>query len=153
LFATGKEAIPLFGTRAEAIPLLSSHGWQVADAIAVSQDIQPYRDYIIASRGEFTVSKDQYVRLRSGWFSDRSVCYLAAARPVVTQDTGFDKVLPTGLGLFSFNSKEDVVAAFDTIESDYERHCRAAREIAAEYFAVEKVLGSLMEIAAERVLA
>jgi hypothetical protein len=145
LFAIGKEPVPLLGTSKEAIPVLKSHGWLVQDAIAVSKDIRLYHDYILGSRGEFTVSKDQYVRLRSGWFSDRSACYLAAGRPVVTQCTAFDKVLPTGLGLFSFKSLEEIVAAFDAIESDYNRHCRAARELAAEYFAVEKVLSSLME--------
>ena len=130
---------------AEFFPLLKSHGWLVRDALAVSKHILPYRDYILGSRGEFTVAKDQNIRLRSGWFSDRSACYLAAGRPVVTQDTAFGKVLPTGLGLFSFQSMEDIVAAFDAIESDYDRHCRAARELAAEYFAVEKVLGRLAQ--------
>jgi hypothetical protein len=130
---------------AKAIPLLKSHGWLVRDAIAVSRDILPYRDYILQSRGEFTVAKDQNIRLRSGWFSDRSACYLAAGRPVVTQDTAFGNVLPTGLGLFSFRTMEDIVVAFDAIECDYKRHCIAAREIAAEYFAAEKVLGRLTQ--------
>lgn len=130
---------------AKSIPLLKSHGWLVRDALAVSRDILPYRDYILQSRGEFTVAKDQNIRLRSGWFSDRSACYLAAGRPVVTQDTAFGNVLPTGLGLFSFRTMEDILAAFDTIESDYKRHCLAAREIAAEYFAAEKVLGRLTQ--------
>jgi hypothetical protein len=83
--------------------------------------------------------------LRSGWFSDRSACYLAAGRPVVTQDTAFGNLLPTGLGLFSFRTMEDIVTAFDSIESDYGRHSRAAGELAAEYFSVEKVLGRLMQ--------
>jgi hypothetical protein len=125
--------------------LLQSHGWLVRDALTVSKNIVPYRDYIIGSRGEFTVAKDQNIRLRSGWFSDRSACYLAAGRPVVTQDTAFGNLLPTGLGLFSFRSLEEIVAAFEAIESDYDRHCRAARELAAEYFAVEKVLGRLTQ--------
>jgi hypothetical protein len=83
------------------------------------------------------------VRLRSGWFSDRSACYLAASRPVVTQDTGFGNLLPTGRGLFAFRSMEDIVAALEDIETDYDRHCRAAREVAQEYFAAEKVLERL----------
>ncbi len=81
----------------------------------------------------------------TGWFSDRSACYLAAGRPVITQETGFSKFLPTGKGLFGFRTMDDVLAAVDAIESDYEGNCRAAREIAAEYFAAEKVVGSLME--------
>jgi hypothetical protein len=91
------------------------------------------------------VARDQYVRPNTGWFSDRSACYLAAGRPVITQETGFSKFLPVGRGLFGFRTMEDVLAAVDAIESDYAGHCRAAREIAAEYFAAEKVVGSLME--------
>jgi hypothetical protein len=104
-----------------------------------------YRDFILHSRGEFTVAKDQNIRLRSGWFSDRSACYLAAGRPVINQDTAFGSYLPTGKGLFSFQTMEDILAAVDEIESDYAGNCRAAREIAAEHFAAEKVLGSLMK--------
>jgi hypothetical protein len=129
----------------EAIPQLTSHGWRVIDAISLSLNIAPYREYILGSRGEFTVAKDQNIRLRSGWFSDRSACYLAAGKPVVTQDTAFGNILPTGRGLFAFQSMQDILTAIDTIESDYEQHSRAAREIAEEYFAAEKVLGSLME--------
>ena len=128
-----------------ALDLLRTHGWRVVEALALSREVEPYRDYIRASRGEFTVAKDQNIRLLSGWFSDRSACYLAAGRPVLTQDTGFGNVLPTGRGLFGFSTMEDVLAALDAIRGDYEGHCRAAREIAAEYFAAEKVVGSLLE--------
>jgi len=129
----------------EAIPQLTSQGWRVIDAISLSLNIAPYREYILGSRGEFTVAKDQNIRLRSGWFSDRSACYLAAGKPVVTQDTAFGNILPIGRGLFAFRNMEDILTAIDTIESNYEGHCRAAREIEEEYFAAEKVLGSLME--------
>ena len=129
----------------EAIPQLTSFGWRVVDAISLSLDVAPYRDYILGSRGEFTVAKDQNIRLRSGWFSDRSACYLAAGKPVVTQDTAFGNILPTSYGLFAFRNMENILTAIDTIERNYEGHCRAAREIAEEYFAAEKVLGSLME--------
>jgi hypothetical protein len=91
------------------------------------------------------VARDQYVRPKTGWFSDRSACYLAAGRPVITQETGFSKFFPTGKGLFGFQTMEDVLAAVDAIESDYTGNCRAAHEIASEYFAAEKVLASLME--------
>ena len=129
----------------EAIELLTSKAWKVVDALALSKDIRPYRRYIRASRGEFTVAKDQNIRLCSGWFSDRSACYLAAGRPVITQETGFSKVLPTGQGLFAFRRLDDVLSAMDTIRSDYVRQSRAAREIASEYFAAEKVAGTLLE--------
>jgi hypothetical protein len=129
---------------AEAMRLLVSHGWRIADAIQLSKDILPYRDYIMASRGEFTVVKEQYARPRTGWFSDRSACYLAAGRPVLTLDTGFAKFLPTGEGLFPFNSMEDILEAFTTINTDYDRHSRAARAIAEECFRAETVLAKLV---------
>jgi hypothetical protein len=123
---------------------LHGHGWRQVHSVEVSADVDRYRDYIRRSRGEFTVARDQYVRPNTGWFSDRSACYLAAGRPVITQETGFSKFLPTGKGLFGFRTMEDILAAVDAVESDYAGNCRAAREIAAEYFAAEKVVGSLM---------
>jgi hypothetical protein len=123
---------------------LREHGWRQVDSVAISRDAGRYRDYLCGSRGEFTVARDQYVRPRTGWFSDRSACYLAAGRPVITQETGFSKFLPTGRGLFAFRTTEDVLAAVDAVESDYAGNCRAAREIAAEYFGAEKVVGSLL---------
>lgn len=125
--------------------LLRTHGWRQTDSIGISRDTDGYRNYIQQSRGEFTVARDQYVRPNTGWFSDRSACYLAAGRPVITQETGFSKFLPSGKGLFGFKTMEDILAALDAIEGDYEGNCRAARDIAAEYFATEKVVGSLME--------
>ncbi len=127
-----------------AVQLLTSHGWRVVDALALTTDVQSYRRYIVSSRAEFTVAKDQYVRLRTGWFSDRSACYLAAGKPVVTQDTGFGDHLPTGRGLFAFRTIEDVVGAVSAVESDYRAHAAAARAIAAEYFAAERVLADLL---------
>jgi hypothetical protein len=125
--------------------LLGQNGWRLTPSIPISEDVSRYRAYIQGSRGEFTVARDQYVRPNTGWFSDRSACYLAAGRPVIMQETGFSKFLPAGKGLFVFRTMDDVLAAVDAIESDYEGNCRAAREIAAEYFAAEKVVGSLME--------
>ena len=126
--------------------LLEAHGWRVVDAEALSADIDVYRDYIRRSRGEFTVAKDQNVRLRTGWFSDRSAAYLAAGRPVVTQDSGFGCDLPIGRGLFAFATLEEAAAAVDAIASDYERHGSAAREIAAEYFDHAVVLPELLNV-------
>jgi hypothetical protein len=128
----------------QSVEQLKAHGWQITDAIAVSKDMLPYRDYIWGSRGEFTVAKDQNIRLHTGWFSDRSACYLAAGCPVVTQNTGFGTVLPTGEGLFAFNTTEDILIAFDQINSNYQRHSRAARAIAEEYFRAEKVLAKVI---------
>jgi hypothetical protein len=125
--------------------LLTKNGWQQVDSVHVSTHVDRYRTYIQRSRAEFTVARDQYVRPNTGWFSDRSACFLAAGRPVITQETGFSKTVPSGRGLFGFRTMDDILAAVDAIESDYEGHCRAAEEIAAEYFGAEKVLGSLME--------
>jgi hypothetical protein len=124
--------------------LLEANGWGLVSSPPFTTDPWTYRDYVQASRGEFTVAKDQNVRLRSGWFSERSACYLAAGRPVITQDTGFGTVLPTGEGLFAFNTMEDILAAFEAIHADYERHSRAARRIAEEYFRAETVLAKVI---------
>jgi hypothetical protein len=129
----------------DALQMLSNHGWRVVDALSLSKDCFPYRDYILGSDGEFTVAKDQNIRLRSGWFSDRSATYLAAGKPVITQDTAFGNVLPTGRGLFAFRTIEDVLTALDTIRRDYAGNSQAAREIAEQYFGAEKVVGSLMK--------
>ena len=125
--------------------LLEEHGWRVRDSLSISTDLDAYRDYVCRSRGEFTVAKDQNVRLRSGWFSERSAQYLAAGRPVITQETGFSNSLPTGEGLFGFSTTEDILAAVDAINSDYPRACRAAREIAREHFSYDVVLPRLLD--------
>ena len=124
--------------------LLESNGWRVRHAMGFSTDLDAYRDYVAGSRGEFTVAKDQNVRLRSGWFSDRSATYLASGRPVVTQDTGFGNVLPTGEGLFAFSTVEDAAEAVERINSDYGRHSRAASAVARECFGHDVVLGRLL---------
>ena len=129
----------------DACRLLDEHGWGRTSSVALSRDVDAYRSYIAGSRGEFTVARDQYVRPRTGWFSDRSACYLAAGRPVITEETGFSRHLPTGKGLFGFTTVDDVLEAVDEVASDYGAHCRAAREIADEFFAADKVVGSLMQ--------
>jgi hypothetical protein len=125
--------------------LLESNGWSVRNAPAFTMDVDAYRSYIQQSRGEFTVAKDQNVRLRSGWFSDRSATYLAAGRPVITQDTGFGNVLPVGEGLFAFSTMEDIAASVESIQSDYQRHCQAARNVARDCFDATKVLTRMLD--------
>ncbi len=124
--------------------LLRSHGWEIVDPVAVSRDAAIYRDFIRQSKGEFTVAKDLNIRLASGWFSDRAACYLAAGRPVVTQDTGFGRFLPTGNGLFAVRTLDDAVNACTAIASDYDAHVRAARQIAQEHFDARQVLSDLL---------
>jgi hypothetical protein len=122
-------------------------GFTFRPVVPLSLDIDDYRTYVTSSRGEFTPAKDVYVRTRSGWFSDRSVCYLAAGRPVVTQRTGFEKFVPEGSGLLGFDDAAEAADAIRQVNSDYERHCQAAREIASEYFDAEKLLEEIAEIA------
>ncbi|RPI27551.1 MAG: hypothetical protein EHM61_08075 [Acidobacteria bacterium] len=123
---------------------MRNQGWRIVPARDLSDPLA-YLRYISASLGEFSVAKDQYVRPRTGWFSDRSVCYLAAGRPVIAQETCFSRFIPTGRGLFAFQTQEEILAAIDAVQTDPEANCRAAREIAAEYFAAETVIGSFMQ--------
>lgn len=125
--------------------LLESRGWRVRPAVEVSADPDAYRRYIQQSRGELTVAKDQNVRLRTGWFSERSATYLAAGRPVVTQDTGFGAVLPTGEGLLAFSDVDGAAACIAEVLGDGERHARAARDLARAYFSYDVVLGAMLD--------
>jgi GT2 family glycosyltransferase len=124
--------------------LLEDHGWVVRDATELSDDPDLYREYLCRSRAEFTVAKDQNVRLRTGWFSDRSACYLAAGRPVVTQETGFSDFMPSGVGLIGFSTRDEAVEAVRSVESDYGRHSRAATAIARDVFRHDVVLTQLL---------
>jgi hypothetical protein len=124
---------------------LREHGWGLTDPAAVAGETASYRRYIEGSLGELMVAKGMYVETRSGWFSERSIAYLASGKPVVALDTGFSDRYPTGEGLIAFG---DVEAARDGIEAvcgNWERHSRAAREIAEEHFEAKKVLGRLLE--------
>jgi hypothetical protein len=119
-------------------------GWDVVDSHFVSVTMDDYRNYIQSSRGEISVAKNLYVGTRSGWFSCRSACYLAAGRPVVVQDTGFSHVIPTGEGLFAFSDGRQAEEAVAAVERDYDRHSRAARELSAEFFDARRVLGNML---------
>lgn len=125
--------------------LLVANGWRVRPAVEISSDADTYRAYVIGSRGEFTVAKDQNIRLRSGWFSERSAVYLAAGRPVINQDTAFDGYLPTGRGLFSFTNIDEILDAIELINSNPRTHAEAAREIARAYLAHDVVLPRLLD--------
>jgi hypothetical protein len=133
------------GGAAPPIDRWRSIGWSVQSAEAVTTTGDDYRRYVQRSRGEFSVAKNVYVATRSGWFSCRSVCYLASGRPAVLQDTGFSDVIPTGDGLLVFSDLPSAVAALDAVECNYEHHARAARALAEEHFASGRVLGSLLE--------
>lgn len=122
-------------------------GFTVVPAVPMSLDVDCYKRYIATSRGEFTTAKDVVARTNCGWFSDRSVCYLAAGRPVVTQSTGFEKFLPVDKGLFAFRTPEEGADAIRAINRDYGTHSRTAAAIAAEYFDATKVLGEVVAAA------
>jgi GT2 family glycosyltransferase len=124
--------------------LLERHGWKVRPALDFSTDPDRYRSYIGDSAAEFTVAKDQNVRLRTGWFSDRSATYLAAGRPVITQDTGLASVFPTGRGLLPFSSLDEAAEAVDAVTRDPAGHSRAAFEIAREHFDHDVVLSRML---------
>jgi len=119
--------------------------WRFTSPTQMSVDYWLYRDYIQQSKGEFTVAKDQYVHLKTGWFSDRSACYLAAGRPVITQETGFTDNYGGDAGLLAFSSLAEIAEAVKMINADYKKHSGAARQIAREVFEAEKVLKSLLD--------
>ena len=120
-------------------------GWRFRSPHDLSVDYWLYRDYIQRSKGEFTVAKDQYVRLNTGWFSDRSACYLAAGRPVIIQETGFSDIYGGSGGLFAFSSLAEVVDAVKAVNADYRKHSRAASALAREVFEAKTVLKSLLD--------
>ena len=126
--------------------LLREHGWQTVDAMGASRTIWDYREFIQRSKAEFGVAKHTYVATRSGWFSDRTECYLASGRPALVQDTGWTAHLPSGEGLLGFSSRDEAVAGIDRINREYDRHARRAAEIAREHFEAGRVLKALLEI-------
>ena len=124
--------------------VLAENGWTLADPAVMARDPWVYRRYIQDSLGEFMATKGIYVATRSGWFSERSICYLASGRPVLAQDTGLAGLLPTGEGLLTFTTLDEAASCVENVLSDYPRHARAARQIAVEYFASTIVLKRLL---------
>ena len=124
---------------------LKENGWALLNPGDVAADPDDYRRFVQGSWAEFGLAKLGYVVAGSGWFSDRSACYLASGRPVLAQDTGFDRRLPTGSGLLAFSDADDVLAGLEELEANYERHRTAARQIAEEELASDRVLGQLLE--------
>src|ERR1043166_4117831 len=122
-----------------------SLGWSVIDSHSVSATMDDYRGYIERSRGEFSVAKNTYAATCSGWFSCRTVCYLAAGRPAVLQDTGYSRIIPCGEGVLPFRSLDEAAAAIESVEARYAQHQEAARSLAERYFASDRVLGDLLE--------
>jgi hypothetical protein len=127
------------------LELLLKHGWRVVDARTTVPDPISFRSYVQASGGEFSVAQGIYVETQSGWFSDRTVRYLASGKPALVQDTGFGRNYPAMEGLFAFRSPEEAIAGADRIARDYEVHRKGARVLAETYFDSDKVLGQLLD--------
>jgi hypothetical protein len=124
---------------------LSANGWELLDPAQVARTPALYRAFLEGSRAEFGLAKSGYVASRCGWFSDRSACYLACGRPVLAQDTGFSRFLPTGEGLLAFHTPDEALAGIEVLDRAYDRHARAARSLAEEFFDSDKVLAGLLK--------
>ena len=138
-------ALSLAPSDEEESRLLEERGWKIRHAWTVSSEPEQYRAYVQQSRGEFSVVKPSCVWLSNAWISDRTLCYLASAKPAVIQHTGPSRFLPDSEGLFRFRNLEEATRALCAVESDYERHCRLARELAEEHFDAQKVVGRVLE--------
>lgn len=138
-------ALAIHPGEVDDLAALHANGWRLLDPAQVAQTPVRYRRFIQGSKAEFGIAKSGYVVARCGWFSDRSVCFLASGRPVLAQETGFSRFLPTGTGLFAFCTADDVLAGIEALQRDYAGHARAARVLAEEYFDAAKVLSRLLE--------
>ena len=126
---------------------LEKRGWRIRHSREVAGTPELYRAYVQQSRGEFSCAKRSCMEFQNAWVSDRTVCYLASGKPVVVQDTGPSAFLPNGEGMFRFATPEQAVRAFEAINGDYERHCRAARKLAETYFDSKQIVGKILNCA------
>ncbi|GAB4243498.1 MAG: hypothetical protein OHK005_07940 [Candidatus Methylacidiphilales bacterium] len=124
---------------------VTHYGWEVVPVKEVCRDVESYADFIRASVGEFSVAKGGYVTMNSGWFSDRTVCYLASGRPAIVQETGWSRHLPTGQGLAGFQNREEAAAALERVAADPEKAGAEARRIAERFFDGPKVVQDFLE--------
>jgi len=125
--------------------LLAGSGWRLVDPGSVASRPQEFRTYVQGSDGEFSVAQGIYVETGSGWFSDRTARYLSSSKPAIVQDTGIGSHLPVGEGLVTFRTLPEAAAAVNLVRSDYQNHCRAARQLAEEYLEAGKVVGAMVE--------
>jgi len=124
---------------------LTQQGWNVVSAPEATLTPESYRHFIAESRGEVSIAKNVYVAMKTGWFSTRTACYLASGRPAIVQDTGFSKYIPANAGLVAFDDIDEASNAVDEVESNYQKHCQAARELAEAYFSSDKILTQMLE--------
>jgi hypothetical protein len=142
---TFEVALDIHEAETSDLELLRSNDWLLADPSIEAADPWAYRDYVRGSKAELGIAKGMYVKSRGGWFSDRSICYLASGRPVVAQETGFSELYPTGAGLISFEDLDGAAAAVEQVAREYPRHAAAAREVAQEHFDSDRVLQRLLQ--------
>jgi len=142
---TFEVALDIDSGDARDLAALHENGWLITDPRAVAGDAATFRRYVQESGAEFSVAQGIYSQTNSGWFSDRTVRYLASGKPVLVQETGFSRQIPASRGLVSFQTLDDAVHGAELIAADYDSHCQAARDIAEEYFDSDKVLGRLLE--------
>ncbi|HJT35974.1 MAG TPA: hypothetical protein VJ783_28355, partial [Pirellulales bacterium] len=138
-------ALDIHPADAKDLESLHNNGWSIVDPLEVVGGPKEYRAYVADSKAEFMVPKQMYIDANSGLLSDRSVYYLATGRPVLARDTGIKQLYPTGEGLLMFSTLDEAAAGVGEIQRNYARHCKAARDIAEEYFDSDKVLGRLLE--------
>lgn len=141
-------ALAIHPGEAGDLAAIARHGWEIVAPARVAGDTDSYRAFVQKSKGEIGIAKTGYVLSRCGWFSDRSICYLASGRPVVAQDTGFGRLVPVGEGLLKFGTVDEAADAIARLNSSYRRHRRAARELAEAYFDSDKVLPRLLDAVA-----
>jgi hypothetical protein len=137
-------ALKIDSVEEKDLATLGQNNWRLVDPREVAGSPDAYRDYVRNSAAEFMVAKNMYVESRGGWFSDRSICYLASGRPVLAQDTGVADLYDTGEGLLTFTTPDEAAAGTLAIDRDYARHARAARRLAERNFDSDKVLGELL---------
>jgi hypothetical protein len=137
-------ALDIHPDETQDLSLLEQNGWHPVDPASVTSTPQDYQAYIQASKAEFGVAKNMYVKTRGGWISDRTVCYLASGKPALVQDTGIREMYAPNEGLVVFSNMDEAVEGVERICRDYDAHCRAARRVAEEHFDSDKVLSRLL---------
>jgi len=143
--ATFELALDIHPDEHSDLALLRDNGWRLVDPRVVAGDPFSFRRYVQRSAAEYSAAQGIYVETACGWFSDRTVRYLATGKPALVQDTGFSHNFPTGEGLIAFRTLEEAIAGVESIVSDYPRHSQAARRLAEEQFDSDKVLGRMLE--------
>jgi hypothetical protein len=138
-------ALDIHPAETRDLTLLAEHGWRVVNPKAVAGDPDRFRGYVQGSDAEFSVAQAVYVHTNTGWFSDRTVRYLASGRPAVVQETGFTRNLPASEGLLAFGTPDEAADAAQRVAANYQAHCLAARKLAETYFDSARVLGRFLD--------